>query len=94
MKIKRTSQGGTPTQVKSRGNVGSDADKTKHVERRDVTDTVTLSEDALAVAATEPVAAVQETGDGLGGGPLPDPRETSRAILEKELASVFREIYL
>jgi hypothetical protein len=64
------------------------------VERREVTDTVTLSEDALAVAAVDSVNSVEAMGDGAGGGPLPDPKETSRAILEKELASVFREIYL
>jgi hypothetical protein len=94
VKVKRTSQSSTSTRIQGKKYVGSSADKTAGVERREVQDTVTLSEDALAVAAAEPVAPVEAAGEGRGEGPLPDPRETSRAILEKELASVFREIYL
>lgn len=94
MKIKRSSQGNTPSSsVQGRARVGSGAEGVKPTERKDVADTVTLSEDAMSVGAVNAVnaAALETAGDR---GPLPDPRETGRAILEKELAGVFREIYL
>ena len=94
MKIKRTGQSSSPSQVQGRRAGGVETEKTARVERKEVTDTVTLSEDALATAAAEPVNSVEATGQADAHGPLPDPRETSRAVLEKELASVFREIYL
>lgn len=94
MKIKRTTQGNAPSSaVQGRARSGGGADKTAAVERKDVTDTVTLSGDALAVGAVSSVNQV-EAADADPNGPLPDPRETGRAILERELASVFKEIYL
>lgn len=94
MKIKRSSQGNTPTgSVQGRVRSGTGTESVKATERKDVADTVTLSEDAMSVGAVNAVNSVETDTDG-DRGPLPDPRETGRAILEKELAGVFREIYL
>ena len=99
MKIKRTSRG-NPTGIAAQSRPhGSVADKSKPAERKDVSDTVTLSTDALSAGAADSVEAVEAVDsvnmDGTDGhGPLPDPRETGKAILEKELAGVFKEIYL
>ena len=91
MKIKRTSQGNpTSSAVQARVRSGGGTE-VKPSDRKDVADTVTLSEDALqAVNAADAVSSETDADHG----PLPDPRETGRAILEKELAGVFKEIYL
>ena len=96
MKIKRTSRGNPSGTVAQPRAQGQGADKAKAPERKEISDTVTLSTDALAAGTVNAVEAVDAVIlDGHDGhGPLPDPRETGRAILEKELAGVFREIYL
>jgi hypothetical protein len=92
VKIKRTNRGTAPIST----SVGSSSAKkgkesTSRTERTEIADKVSLSEDALAVSGVE--AARKTDADG-SQGPLPDPRATSQAIIEKELATVFKEIYL
>ena len=97
MKIKRTNHGTPSSSVQGRTGSRAGVEPAKPAERKDVSDTVTLSVDALSAGgAVEEVHSVNEVQAETEGdrGPLPDPRETGRAILEKELAGVFREIYL
>ena len=99
MKIKSTSRGNPTGSVTQSRTHSAGGDKGRVQEKKDVADTVTLSTDALSVGGTESVEAVDAADavnavDPDGRGPMPDPRETGRAILEKELAGVFKEIYL
>jgi hypothetical protein len=54
-------------------------------------DSVVLSPAALEACRAR---AVEASTPGGPGGPLPDPDETSRAILAKELEILFRNIYV
>ncbi len=87
MKIKRTSNRGM-TQSK----VHSKSQKQSNNSRKEVGDVVSLSEDAIAALTSDRVEKVSQRSSI--DEALPDPRATSQAILEKELARVFREIYL
>ena len=97
MKVKKTSG-----QTVTRSNVGPKEQvkgNTRPSESPpvDIADKVTLSKDAVTARtdAIEEVKPVDEIADKTTtDGPLPDPRATSKAILEKELAQVFKEIYL
>ena len=65
----------------------------KTVEPVEIADTVSLSPEAIAAAATDAAGRVDQVETD-GDGMLPDPRETSRAMLRKELERVFGLIYL
>ena len=91
MKIKRTNRVATPTKVSSQGRKTDGREQTGASDAVQAADTVTLSDGARAVGR---VNAVESSDLNASGQRMPDPRETSRAILEKELASVFNEIYL
>ncbi len=91
VKIKRTNRTAPVSAPNKSGGASRGGEPTKSVEKPEIADKVTLSESALAVGGVTEVA--QADADG-SGGPLPDPKATSQAIIEKELASVFREIYL
>jgi hypothetical protein len=92
VKIKRTNRGAVPiSNPAGGGRPKRGVESTSATERAEQTDRVSLSQDALAVAGVD--AAAKADADG-AGGPLPDPRATSQAIIEKELATVFKEIYL
>jgi len=54
-------------------------------------DRVVLSQAAIEACRARTVEAPTQTG---AGGPLPDPDETSRAILAKELEILFKNIYV
>jgi hypothetical protein len=60
------------------------------VERTDV---VSLSTESTTGVQAPPVEGVQPAPTATEG-PLPDPRETSEAIIKKELEIIFREVYL
>lgn len=65
----------------------------RKVESIDYVDSVELSSAAQAAAhaeQVEAVTAVETTADG----PMPDPYETSKRMLEKELKQVFKATYL
>ena len=94
MKIRKTSGADT---VRKSGQVsrgGSSAERARAVDPSDVTDTVSLSEEAIAAARSDAVDGVNAVGMTEADGPMPDPHETSRAMLKKELERVFRLIYL
>ncbi|MCP4606261.1 MAG: hypothetical protein GY847_38085 [Proteobacteria bacterium] len=97
MKIKKTNGSGSVTQTaRTKGNAASQK-QSSNLRPSDVGDTVSLSSDALAVrqANETEISAVEKVEKtNSKDGSLPDPRATSQAILEKELAQVFREIYL
>jgi len=57
-------------------------------------DVVNISLEAIAAAKIEAAQEVQQVEETSVEGALPDPHETSRAMLEKELARVFRATYL
>ncbi|MDD5308892.1 MAG: hypothetical protein PHU25_16375 [Deltaproteobacteria bacterium] len=59
----------------------------------DQVDVVSLSTTSVAAVQTAPVDAVQPVETSTEG-PLPDPLQTSKAIIEKELEIIFHEIYL
>lgn len=90
MKIKRTNRT-SPISAPTKTGVTKGGESTKSAEKTEIADKITLSEDALAVGATTGAEQVENDGSK---GPLPDPKATSQAIIEKELASVFKEIYL
>ncbi len=92
MKIKKTSGPGRTNQVaRTPGNAPTTKqDKAQATES--VGDVVTLSSDAVSAAGVKETQEV--SGETTADGPLPDPRATSQAILEKELAAVYRETYL
>ena len=92
MKISKTS-GGTVSKSGYGPKPSSQADRKQQPEPVEVTDTVSLSPEALAAAKVDAPEGVDGI-DADGGGPLPDPRETSRAMLRKELERVFGLIYL
>ena len=96
MKVKKTSG-----QTVSRDNIGPrEQTKTTRPSQPppvDIADRVTLSSDAVAarVSAADEVNPTEGISERTTtDGPLPDPKATSKAILEKELAQVFKEIYL
>ena len=92
MKIKRTNRNAVPSGItQGSGKAKKGGESTSGTQRAEVTDTVSLSEDALTVSGVEATAKTDADGSS---GPLPDPRATSQAIIEKELATVFKEIYL
>lgn len=69
---------------------GPPVEKTEQATSKD---TVNLSSDAIAAAArAQEAQAVSATGQE--DEPLPDPKATAQAILEKELDAVFEETYL
>ncbi len=88
MKVRKTS---TSTAVTKVGYARATDKKagSQDVEQVDVADTVNLSAEAIAAAKVESTDGVDASGEA-----LPDAYETSRAMLEKELARVFREVYL
>jgi hypothetical protein len=93
VKIKKTSGGtmrtGTPLSKGARG--GTPSDDSKNVAP--AKDIVSLSSDAIAAAArAQEAQALSAAGED--EGPLPDPKATAQAILEKELEAVFEETYL
>lgn len=92
MKIKKTSGSGRTNQAARTPGSAPTAKQDKVQETQSVGDVVTLSSDAVSAAGVQEIQEVstETTADG----PLPDPRATSKAILEKELAAVFRETYL
>ena len=91
MKIKRTNRG-TPVSASAKtGGVATGGESTKRAEKIEIADKVTLSEGVMAVNGASGVEPANADGSN---GPLPDPKATSQAIIEKELASVFKEIYL
>ena len=88
MKIKSTSNRGVTKQTVRTDN----KEKVKETPQKEVSDVVSLSDDAIAALKAN---ATEEVSDPSSDKePLPDPRATAKAILEKELARVFREIYL
>ena len=91
MKIKRVNRGTAPSTVSSHSRKPSGSKSVKSKEPVRAGDVETLSQGARQAAL---VTAVEAAGDATSGRTLPDPRETSQAILEKELAAVFKEIYL
>jgi hypothetical protein len=93
LKISKTSGGGSVSKTGYGPKPPSTSERKQQVEPIEITDTVSLSPEAIAAAKAE--AADQVEGlDGTFDGPLPDPRETSRAMLRKELERVFGLIYL
>ncbi|MBN2340628.1 MAG: hypothetical protein JXX29_23835 [Deltaproteobacteria bacterium] len=66
---------------------------TRKVERVDYVDSVELSDAAQAAAHADEVQEVQSV-ETTADGPMPDPYETSRKMLEKELKRVFKATYL
>lgn len=93
MKIKKTSGGSMTTQTPLAKGVPAAPSTNKQEAPAPPSDIVSLSSDALQAAArVQATQAVTETGEE--GGPLPDPRATAQAILEKELDAVFDETYL
>lgn len=90
MKIKRTNRT-SPISAPTKTGVTKGSESAKSAEKTEIADKVTLSEGVLAAGATTGIEQVENDGSK---GPLPDPKATSKAIIEKELASVFKEIYL
>jgi hypothetical protein len=92
VKIKKTSSGTMTTAAPlSKGvRTGPPVETKEQVAAKD---TVNLSSDAIAAAArAQEAQAVSATGQE--DEPLPDPKATAQAILEKELDAVFEETYL
>ncbi len=92
MKVKRTRNTGLSKQQKQRATNKAPAAKNKDDDATPVGDVVNISADALSAAKVNEAKAVGD--DSLADGKLPDPRATSQAILERELAAVFKEIYV
>lgn len=93
MKVSKSGRGSSVSkaggaQKKSSANKGDN----RKVDKADYVDSVELSDAAQAahIEKTEAVQVVQTTTDG----PMPDPYETSRKMLEKELNRVFKATYL
>ncbi|MDJ0761593.1 MAG: hypothetical protein QNJ97_01285 [Myxococcota bacterium] len=97
MKIKKTTGRDVQTYSVNAKEAATNKEQPKEKNAAQIGDTVSLSADAVA-AGRAMVAKGQEIEEvskmSSRDAPLPDPRETSQAILEKELAQVFREIYL
>ncbi len=91
MKIKKTISGLPQYPVSSVGKTAQAKSK-KDEASTDKGDKVSISVDALVAAETSETNEV--SSETQTSGPLPDPMATSQAILEKELAALFREIYL
>ncbi len=103
MKIGKT---GGRRPIKKAGAQKNETSQTKPSSENDSRrsgDVVRLSSDAIAAAggesskveeiqAAEAVQAI--SSEASVTGPLPDPRATSKALIEKELEALFREIYL
>jgi hypothetical protein len=91
LKVKRTNRVAAPSNVSSKGRKPTDSGQAGARDGVQAADKVTLSEGAREAGK---VNAVEASDLDSSQGSMPDPRETSQAILEKELASVFKEIYL
>ncbi len=96
MKIKRTTNRGSPKEAVRSTEQTQTTKRPSQPSAKEVADTVSLSVDAIASRnAVDETSSIEEVAEATAAdGPLPDPRATSQAILEKELAQVFREIYL
>lgn len=94
MKVSKSGRGSSVSKTGGAQKSSASTQKnTQKVERVDYVDSVELSHAAQAAAHTdqvEEVGPVETTADG----PMPDPYETSRKMLEKELKRVFKATYL
>ncbi|MBN2714794.1 MAG: hypothetical protein JXX14_03000 [Deltaproteobacteria bacterium] len=95
MKVSKTGSGSSVSKTggaqKKYGSTQSS--NTRKVESVDYVDSVELSDAAQAAAHTEQVEAVEQV-QTTADGPMPDPYETSKKMLEKELKRVFKATYL
>ncbi|MCP4679837.1 MAG: hypothetical protein GY854_30965 [Deltaproteobacteria bacterium] len=97
MKIKRTTGHDRTKDAVGPIKKAESPQRSSKTASKDISDTVSLSLDAVAAhrAGDIEVSSAEEIQQVTSiDGALPDPRATSQAILEKELAQVFREIYL
>ncbi len=94
MKVRKTSGAGMVGKTGYTPSKSSTTEISPTADSAEIADTVSISDEAIAAASrAEAVDAVEAVSSG-ADGPLPDPHETSRAMLEKELARVFWAIYL
>ena len=94
MKVSKTGRGTSVSKTSSaQKKYGSAKSDSRKVESVDYVDSVELSDAAQAAAHTDEVKAV-EAVETTADGPMPDPYETSRKMLDKELKRVFKATYL
>ncbi|MBN2528426.1 MAG: hypothetical protein JXR76_18705 [Deltaproteobacteria bacterium] len=94
MKVSKT---GSSSSVKKTGGAqrktGVKSSEPRKVDSVDYVDSVQLSDAAQAASHADPVEATQSVETTVDG-PMPDPYETSKKMLEKEMKRVFKATYL
>jgi hypothetical protein len=93
----KVSKTGSGSSVKKAGgaqrNYGPSKNSPQKAESTDYVDSVELSDAAQQASGADQVEAIQSI-ETTADGPMPDPYETSRKMLEKELKRVFKATYL
>jgi protein-tyrosine-phosphatase len=94
VKVSKTGSGSSVNKAGgARKNYGPSKSSSRKVESADYVDSVELSDAAQQASGSDQVEAIQ-AAETTTDGPMPDPYETSRKMLEKELKRVFKATYL